>query len=76
MEARVKTAKLLGAGPKSYSRQAPEIPWSRSNGMGWRGSGDGRSPERGSRGRGILILADSMAAIQGVKKAGRTGKAR
>ena len=32
--------------------------------------------ERGPRGRGILILADSMAAIQAIKKAGKTGKAR
>ena len=43
--------------------------------MGWRGSWHG-GLERGPRGRGILILADSMAAIQAVKKAGRTGKAR
>ena len=32
--------------------------------------------EHGPRGRGMLILADSMAAIQAVKKDGRTGKAR
>ena len=32
--------------------------------------------ERGPRERGILILADSMAAVQAVKKARRTGKAR
>ena len=32
--------------------------------------------ERGPQGRGMLILADSMAAIQAVKKAGKTGKAR
>ena len=32
--------------------------------------------ERGPRGRGMLILADSMAAIQAVRKAGKTGKAR
>ena len=28
------------------------------------------------QGWGILILADSMAAIQAIKRAGRTGKAR
>ena len=32
--------------------------------------------EHGPRGRGTLVLADSMAAIQAVKKAGKTGKAR
>ena len=32
--------------------------------------------ERGPQGKGIVSLADSMAAIQAVKKAGRTEKAR
>ena len=32
--------------------------------------------EKGPQDRGVLILADSRAAIQAVKKAGRTGKAR
>ena len=32
--------------------------------------------EKGPRDRGVLILADSVAAIRAVKKAGRTGKAR
>src|SRR5258706_14779039 len=32
--------------------------------------------EHGPRGGGMLILADSMAALQAVKKAGKTGKAR
>ena len=32
--------------------------------------------EKGPRDRGVLILADSMAAIQAIKKAGSSGKAR
>ena len=31
--------------------------------------------EQGPRNRGVLILADSKAAIQAVRKAGKTGKA-
>ena len=40
------------------------------------GMAEAWNADPGSRGRGMLILADSMAAIQAIKKAGRIGKAR
>ena len=36
-------------------------------------AGTAKALEKGPRNRGVLILADSMAEIQAIKKAGRTG---
>ena len=62
----------LQAGPRNGGRYLGE------GATVWDGeiAGMAEALERGPRGRGMLILADSMAAIQAVKKAGRTGKAR
>ena len=60
------------AGPQGGGRYLGE------GAMVWDGEVAGMAEvlEHGPRERGMLILADSMAAIQAVKKAGKTGKAR
>lgn len=77
-EAEERMAEWLGDSLRTPSRPCLEA--EENIGMGLRYDGEvvgiAEALEKGLRARGVLILADLTAAIQAVKRAGRTGKAR
>ena len=67
-----KIAGQPGDGPKTLSRQGHAMVVNTSGNWDGEVAGMTEALEQGPHDRGVLILADSMAAIQAVKKAGRS----